>query len=139
MKAPAAHRKVLVSIAGAVWLVVGAVLMIVAIRWTAPFHGYRLLCLAAGAIAGIMVFKYGFGRLAAANIERIFAQAPGKDKVCLFAFQNVRSYVIIIIMVGLGYTLRHLPISKLYLVPVYFAIGEGMALSSLSYYCRLRR
>ena len=139
MKAPAASRKVLVFIAGTVWFVVGMVLMIIAIRWTAPFHGYRLLYLAVGAAGGVIIFMYGFGRLAAANIERIFAQAPGKDKVCLFAFQNTRSYVIIVIMIGMGYTLRHLPISKLYLVPVYFAIGEGMTLSSLSYYRRLRR
>ena len=138
MKAPAAHRKVLVFAAGAVWFVVGMVLIVVAIRWTAPFDGFRPLYLAAGAAAGVIIFRYGFGRLASANIERIFAQAPGKDKVCLFAFQNTRSYVIIVIMIGMGYTLRHLPISKLYLVPVYFAIGEGLTLSSLSYYRRLR-
>jgi hypothetical protein len=47
--------------------------------------------------------------------------------------------VIIIVMMVLGYTLRHLPIPRVYLAPIYLGIGLGLFLSSLKYYARLKR
>ncbi len=139
MKAPAAQRKVLVFVAGLVWSVVGAALIAVAVRWAIPLlSDYHLLWLAAGLIGGYIIYRFGFSRLVAVNIQRIFAQAPGKDKVCIFSFQNTKSYVMIVVMILMGYTMRHLPIPKLYLSPVYTAIGLALLLSSLIYYRRLR-
>lgn len=139
MKAPAAQRKVLVFVAGLVWSAVGAALIAVAIRWAVPLSkDYHLLWLAAGATGGYIIYRFGFSKLVAVNIQRIFSQAPGKDKVCVFSFQNTKSYLMIIIMIIMGYTLRHLPIPKLYLSPVYVAIGMALVLSSLIYYRRLQ-
>ena len=139
MKTPAAKREVLVLTAGLVWSAVGLWLIATAVRWIIPFEsGYSLSWLIVGGAAGVVIYRYGFSRLAATNISRIFLQAPGKDKVCLFSFQNTKSYFIIIIMICLGYLLRHLPVSKVYIVPVYSAIGLALLLSSLNYYRRLR-
>jgi len=137
MKAPAAKRKTLVLLAGIVWSAVGIGLMIAATYWILPYRDVELPWIIAGVAAGVVIFRFGFSRLVKVNIARIFAQAPGKDRVCLFAFQNARSYAIVIVMMAMGYTLRHLPISKMYIMPIYAAIGLAMLLSSLIYYRHL--
>ncbi len=137
MKAPSAKRNTLVLLAGIVWSAVGIGLMIAAMFWILPYRPVELPWIVAGVVAGVIVFRFGFSRLVKVNIARIFDQAPGKDRVCLFAFQNTRSYAIVVVMMAMGYTLRHLPISKMYIMPIYAAIGLAMLLSSLIYYRHL--
>lgn len=134
MNSPAVDRKILRMLAGIVWSAVGLGLCLVAVYWIVVTDGNRLIPSIVGAAAGIIIYRYGFSPLARKNKKRIYEQAPGKDKVCLFAFQNWRSYIIIVFMMLLGFTLRHLPISKLYIAPIYLAIGLGLLLSSLTYY-----
>jgi hypothetical protein len=134
MEAPSAKRSILVLLAGIFWSGVGVALLAVATNWLLSVHEFVLVSLGVGTIAGLAVYRFGFSRLARTNLTRIFNQAPGKDRVCLFAFQNTRSYIIMVTMMGLGYTLRHLPVPRLFLAPVYLAIGLGLLLSSLVYY-----
>nr|MBN2277325.1 hypothetical protein [candidate division Zixibacteria bacterium] len=137
MKAPAVDRKILVLLAGLVWSLVGIGLMIAAISWLIPAGYGSILAFSIGVVAGIPINRLGFSKLAKRNIVRIFQQAPGKDKICLFAFQNIRSYFIVLIMMVMGYALRHLPIPKIYLSPLYLTIGWGLFLASLKYYARI--
>ena len=138
MNAPSASRHILVLLAGLIWSAVGIALSIVAGIWLASSHGGIAIALGVGIIGGAIVYRFGFSRLVRMNLERIFSQAPGKEKVCLFAFQNTRSYIILVVMMALGYTLRHLPIPRIYLAPVYLTIGLALFLSSLGYYASLR-
>jgi hypothetical protein len=87
-----------------------------------------------GLILALIVYHFGFSRIARKNIDRLF-QYP--DKVCFFAFQAWRSYLIIAIMAALGAFLRHSSISRKYLAVVYLTIGGALVLSSLHYYVRL--
>jgi uncharacterized membrane protein len=137
MKAPSVDRRVLVLTAGVVWSAVGLVLVLAAILWLISSHKNVTIPITVGVISGVIVYRYGFVKLAKKNLIRVYQQAPGKDKVCMFAFQNARSYVIAAGMLLLGYGLRHLPISKIYLAPVYSAIGLGLLLSSFEYYHHL--
>jgi len=137
MKAPSANRRVLVLLAGIIWSVVGLVLMSVATGWLLSSQRDIILPLLVGIAVGLVVHRFGFSKMVSVNLVRIYEQAPGKDKVCAFAFQNKRSYLTIVIMILLGYTLRHPPIVKIYLAPVYLAIGFGLFISSLQYYLRL--
>jgi hypothetical protein len=136
MKAPSVNRRVLVMIAGVVWSLVGLALIGVGFLWLISSHKNVIMSITIGIISGIVVYRYGFSKLAQKNLIRIFDQAQGKEKICVFAFQNTRSYLIAASMMLIGYLLRHLPIPKLYLVPIYFAIGLGLFLSSLQYYNR---
>lgn len=138
MQTPAVNRSVLVLMAGVVWSIVGLVLIGVAGNWMISSSGNIVGPLLIGTAAGILVYYYGFSRLARTNLIRIAELSPTKSKVCLFAFQAWRSYLIIIVMMLLGFTLRHLPIPRLWLAPVYLAIGLGLALSSVLYYARLQ-
>ena len=115
---------------------VGLALCSMAVYWLFTVPGNWIIALLTGLIAGLIVYYFGFLKLVRKNRTRIREQAPGDRKVCLFAFQSWRSYIIIIIMMALGFTLRHLPISRMYLVPVYLAIGIGLFLASLHYYSK---
>ncbi len=137
MKAPAARRRTLVFVAGAIWSLVGLLLISTAVVWVLGSPRWGIIQLVGGAVAGYVIYRFGFSRLARRNLLRIYAQAPEKDKVCVFAFQNIRSYVLIVIMMGLGYGLRHSGLPKVLLAPAYLAIGLGLLLSSLLYYSRL--
>jgi len=134
MKSPAVDRKVVRLLAGMVWTAVGLALCAVSVYWLTNTDGNWIVPLVIGIIVGIAVYYFGFSRLVIKNRTRIEKQSPGKDKICLFAFQSWRNYIIVVVMMAMGYTLRHLGISRNYLVPVYMAIGVGLFLSSLLYY-----
>ena len=94
--------------------------------------------LAAGAcLAGCLVYRFGFSKIALKNVARISRFAGGK--VCLFAFQAWRSYLLILFMVGLGYAIRHLSFLPPALVAgIYLTIGSALFLSSSVYFSRFR-
>jgi hypothetical protein len=138
MKTPAAQRKVLVMLAGFLWSAVGIVLIAIAFGWEISFSGNLLIAIIVAVMTGAAIYRFGFSRLAAKNLSRIYAQAPGKEKVCVFAFQDKRSYFIVAVMMAMGYGLRHSPLPKVYLAPFYMAIGLALLLSSMHYYWHLR-
>jgi hypothetical protein len=139
MKAPSVDRRVLVLTAGLLWSAVGLILMLAAALWLISSHRSMIIPVTIGVVAGLIVYRCQFVKLARKNLIRIYSQAPGKNRVCIFAFQNARSYVIAAFMMFMGYGLRHLPVSRIYLVPVYSAIGIGLLLSSFEYYHHLSR
>jgi hypothetical protein len=134
MEAPSAKRKTLFVIAGSLWLAVGLVLVAVAICWLLPISLAGLLILAAGILGAIIIHYFGLSRLAKKNISRIVELAPEKEKICLFAFQNVRGYFVVLIMIALGYTLRHAPIQRIYIAPAYATMGLALIFSSTRYF-----
>lgn len=136
MSAPKAKRSTLIILAGVVWSIVGLALIAVALNWMIASPAASAIPLAIGIMAGAVIYHFGFSKLVRINLERINALGPGKERVCIFAFQAWRSYLIIPIMMALGYTLRHLPLPRTQIAPIYLAIGLGLFLSSLIYYRR---
>jgi hypothetical protein len=132
---PAVPRNWLIATAGVMWSAVGVILCLMAYHWLATVVIKRpILFGLAGFLLALVVYYFGFSRIARKNIDRLF-QYP--DKVCFFAFQAWRSYLIIAIMAALGAFLRHSSISRQYLAVVYLTIGGALVLSSLHYYVRL--
>lgn len=131
---PAVSRDWLWLIAGILWSLVGLALCTTACYWLSmvewPWGGVGA---GIGFGAGIPVYRFGFSRIARKNADRI-AQQPAT--VCLFAFQAWRSYGLIIIMMILGYLLRHSGLPRLIVAGVYAAVGTGLTLSSSIYYER---
>ncbi|MGB5107818.1 MAG: hypothetical protein WBP29_02490 [Candidatus Zixiibacteriota bacterium] len=140
MRKPAAKRNTLTLIAGIVWSLTGLFLSSVALSWLVGSEiVYLIIAVIGGIGVGWLIYHFKFGELANQNIQRIYSQSPGQDKVCVFAFQNFRSYFLVIIMMTMGYLVRHSGVPKPYLAPFYFAIGAAMFLSSIAYYRHLRR
>ncbi len=140
IKKPAAKRNTLALVAGIVWSGTGVFLTSVAISWLIDTGtGYLVAALAAGIAIGWVVYRFKFSKLARENIDRIYTQSPGQEKVCVFAFQNLRSYFLVVIMMAMGYVVRHSGLPKPYLAPFYLAIGVSLLLSSMGYYWHLSR
>ena len=121
------------------WSGVGLMLCNLAHGWLLPVAFPQVLWMTfAGVLLASAIFYFGFSKLAKKNIQRITDMAG--DKICLFAFQEWTSYPLVVVMIGMGISLRNfLPIPKPYLAIAYIVIGGGLFLSSLCYYKYLLR
>lgn len=129
---PAVDKRILIALSGITWSIVGIILCNLAINWLSQAtHQSGILLGLAGIILSLLIHHFGFLRLVDRNIERILSK---KDKVCIFAFQAWKSYLIVAIMVGMGIALRHSPLPKPYLSIIYTGFGGAMILSSIRYY-----
>jgi hypothetical protein len=129
---PAVDRKVLIFVSGLLWSIVGIMLCKLAVGWLSPVGGKNAVWPGlTGIILSILIYSFGFLKLVNKNTSRILSK---EGKVCIFAFQPWKSYLIILVMIGMGTALRHSPIPKPYLAIIYIGFGGAMVLSSLVYY-----
>jgi hypothetical protein len=129
---PAIGKKYLILLAGLMWCGVGIMLVIFAVSWLEHYEGKgKLVFYSAGFIAAMPIHHFGFLRLADKNLARLLSLT---EKKCLFSFITIKSYMIIIIMIALGITLRHSAIPKQYLSILYNGIGLGLFLSGIRYF-----
>ncbi len=132
---PAVPRNWLIATAGVMWSAVGVILCLMAYHWlTTVVSKWSILFGVIGLLLAMVVYYFGFSKIARKNIDRLF---QFQDKVCFFAFQAWKSYLIIALMATMGAFLRHSSIPKQYLAVIYLAIGGALILSSLHYYARL--
>jgi hypothetical protein len=128
---PAVDKKYLMLTAGLMWCGVGVMLISFAISWLNNFTGRGIIFFyTAGLMTGMPIYFLGFLKLAQKNISRLLA-FPGKK--CFFSFITWKSYLIILVMVTLGITLRHSSIPKQYLSVLYNGLGIGLFLSGINY------
>ena len=131
---PGTPKNWLLLTAGLIWTAVGILLVSLALGWILqPAVDSGWIYLVSGFGLAYLIYKFGFSRLAAKNNQRI-KDLP-VEKPCLFAFQEWHSYPLVLLMIGLGITLRKFtPIPKPLLGILYIGIGGGLGGSSLIYY-----
>jgi hypothetical protein len=134
---PAVSKYWLIALAGLMWSLVGIMLCRLAFIWLKPVPWRRALPLESlGLIAALTVYRFGFSKIALKNIARL-CLLP--EKTCIFAFQAWKSYLIIIFMILLGFTLRHSPLPRHLLAVIYETIGGALFFSSFHFYGRIWR
>lgn len=134
---PAVHRNWLLLLAGVVWSAVGLMLCRQGAGWLAADRWTLALWLTGlGLLVALPIYRLGFVRIARRNIDRIDG---GPTRVCVFSFQPWKSYLIVLLMVALGFGLRHSELPRLALAPLYISIGGALLLASAHYYLRLWR
>ena len=131
---PAAKKKWLCFLSGAIWTGVGIFLCSLTISWLRPLNLEKsLVCGLAGIVLAIFINFYGFTPFAKKNLRRI--DSYQKEKVCVFAFQKRSSYPLVLFMIALGIFLRkYSPIPKTWLAILYIGIGGSLFLASFRYY-----
>jgi len=136
---PRLPKNWLLLTAGLMWTAVGSYLISLTIDWIfAPTVESPWLFWLPGIGLALLIFRFGFSRLARKNSLRI--NNLDVEKPCLFAFQEWHSYPLIAFMIGLGITLRnYAPIPKALLGTMYIGIGGGLGLSSFRYYWQIFR
>jgi hypothetical protein len=128
---PLVDRKTLVFLSGFVWSAVGVMLCFRAAGWLKELGGDEGAFVVLGALLALLIHHFGFLKLVYKNKDRISSL---EDKNPVSAFQERKSYIIIIIMICLGIVLRHSPIPKQWLSVIYLGFGGAMILSSIKYY-----
>ena len=128
---PAVDKRVLLLLAGALWVGVGTMLLSFAYSWLRAYRGTDSVAFAgAGVAAALIIHHFGFLRVVDGNLGRIL---PMEGKRCVFSFMSWKSYLIVAVMVVMGVTLRRSPIPKHYLAILYTGIGLALILSSVRY------
>ncbi|MEK6776905.1 MAG: hypothetical protein AABY87_08505 [bacterium] len=121
----------LILLSGLMWIGVGIMLLSLALHWLVAKGGTDAILLGAvGFLGSLVIHRYGFLKVVDKNLGRIL---PMQGKRCLFAFQSWKSYLMIVVMIGMGIGLRHSSIPKHYLAVLYIGIGMALVLSSMRY------
>jgi hypothetical protein len=127
----------LFAASGVMWSAVGIMMCATAIAWLSDGGMGRGMAFGlAGLVLAMLSVRWGFGSIAQKNIRRL-RRLP--DRGCFFAFQAWKSYLIIMVMIVLGVTLRHSSIPKHFLAVAYTAIGGALIVGSFYYYRHLSR
>ena len=128
---PGVPKSALLLISGMLWIMVGVMLNGFVYSWLrTERRDYALLAAVIGFVCSFGIHHFGFLRLVDRNLDRIL---PMEGRRCIFSFMPWKSYIVIIIMIVIGFLLRHSPIPKLYLAVPYTGIGTALILSSVRY------
>jgi hypothetical protein len=128
---PSVSRRTLLLLAGLIWIGVGATLLSYGGGWLReghPAHTFTLVAI--GVFAALLIHHFGFLRVVDKNLGRIL---PMEGKRCVFSFMSWKSYLMVGLMMAMGFGLRHSPIPKHYLAVLYIGIGLALILSSIRY------
>lgn len=114
------------------WCGVGVMLVSFAGSWLSPYNMMEQgIYYTAGFLTALPIHHFGFLKIADKNLSRLL---PLTEKKCFFSFITWRSYIIVLIMVTMGITLRHSSIPKRYLSILYTGIGLALFLSGIRYF-----
>ncbi|MFH1467533.1 MAG: hypothetical protein ABIO70_24320 [Pseudomonadota bacterium] len=118
---PAVRRGSAQVLAGLVWVGVGLLLGGRGVAWASGLTLGSGLGLVALGVALAVAFWYGmFGRVVGKNLGRL---AGMPERMCVFALQSWKGWVLVGVMIPLGIALRHAPLSRAWLVAPYVAMG----------------
>ena len=129
---PSVPKKWLYWVCGLLWLGVGIMLCLRALFWIKEINtlfswGLLFLMLFLSVLPG----KFLLSRIAKRNLKRLDQQP---ERVCFFAFQPLRSYLIIALMIFMGVSLRRSSVPRLYLALVYALMGGALVSASALYF-----
>lgn len=128
---PAVDKRVLLFLAGFMWICVGILLLSFSYSWIHALHDSVSLVLAGmGLVLALVIHHFGFLRVVDKNLGRIL---PLEGKKCIFSFMTWKSYIIVAIMIMLGVLFRQSPIPKPLLSILYTGIGLALIFSSFRY------
>jgi hypothetical protein len=119
--------------AALVWTFAGSMLLF---RGTLLFTADKYLLwlrLPLSLVAGILFYRQIFSNISVKHTQRIATLKP--EKPCLFSFFNVRSYILMTIMITAGISLRKSGIlPPVYLSVIYVTMGIPLFISSFRFY-----
>lgn len=129
---PQVERRWLRWAAGVLWSAAGVMLLVRAAGWLVAEEPSRaVVFLLVGTVAAVVIGRFKFGHIAERNRRRI---EQLQEPVGLWAFQSIRSYLLVVGMMAFGIALRHSTVPKHYLAVLYVGIGGGLILASLTYF-----
>jgi hypothetical protein len=129
---PRINKRYLLYIAAAVWLFAGGMLMFRGSSYLLG-NGYNLLIhYLIGLPLGIAFYQFLIKKIAMRHIDRI--KGYKQDKVCTFAFFDVKSYIMMGFMMALGLTIKQLDfVDPMILYTYLLMMGTPLILASVKF------
>jgi hypothetical protein len=126
---PRAAGRTQLLLAGALWSVVGTLLLGFGARWSIEAFGlgWGILAIGLGAGAGLLKGRFVLDRAAGRIADRIAERGDGH---CAGGFLSARSWLLVALMSGAGRLLRGGLVPHAVLGPLYAALGAGLLFSS---------
>jgi hypothetical protein len=130
---PRIGRRYLYMIAALVWTFAGSMLLFRGMLLFMDDDHLFWIRISISTIAGILFYRILFSGISRKHTNRIAAIEP--DRPCLFSFFNVRSYILMTLMITAGISLRKSGIiSPEYLSIIYVTMGIPLFISSFRFY-----
>jgi hypothetical protein len=130
---PRIGRRYLYMIAALVWTFAGSMLLFRGMLLFMDDDHLFWIRISISIIAGILFYRFLFSKISRKHTNRIAAIGP--DRPCLFSFFNVRSYILMSLMITAGISLRKSGIvSPEYLSIIYVTMGIPLFISSFRFY-----
>lgn len=130
---PAVPKRVLLFVAAILWTVAGSMLLFRGFRMLDPEVSLLWVKLSVTLLAGLVFYWKVFAGLSLKHTLRILNMKV--ENPCLFAFFNVRSYLMMVLMISMGVTLRKTGwVSASYLAYLYLTMSVPLMLSSVRFY-----
>jgi hypothetical protein len=130
---PRISRRYLLFVAAFIWTMAGGILLfrgMLMFRNTRLYYWPRLIM---SGLGGIVFYLILFSRISRKHTVRIL-NLP-YERPCLFSFFNLRSYILMSVMITAGITLRKTGlISPVYLSVVYVTMGIPLFISAFRFY-----
>lgn len=125
---PRCYKKNLLFLAGSLWLIAGFMVAKLGAEVILTSSSNMFISAVITAITFYIFFNFIFKKLVIKHRDRI--RAKSQDKLCLFSFFDIKSYIIMAFMMGLGITIRSIPtINPLCWAAVYVGIGGALFLA----------
>jgi len=124
---PAAKTKTLLLLSASLWTVIGCMLISKGCYRLFPLPEYKTLIVLSACIAAALKSRYMLDRAAIKAIKRIHTFEGG---TCLGAVYSVKTWLLVLCMIGMGGILRNSSLPMALLSFIYLTIGLALAGSS---------
>lgn len=130
---PAVPKRYLLMTAAIVWTLAGSMLLFRGFSILLISPQLRWLKIILSLCSGILFFVFLFSKISLKHTQRIIDMPI--ERPCVFSFFNLRSYIMMTVMIGMGITLRKTGLVPLqYLSCFYVAMGTPLLLSAFRFY-----
>lgn len=130
---PDLPRRYLLFIAAIVWTFAGGMLLYKGSNLFLSYRNFFWLRLISSAICGILFYLLLFSKISFRHTRRIVNLK--NDKPCLFSFFDLKSYILMTVMITSGILLRNSGlVAPEYLSILYITMGIPLFLSAFRFY-----
>lgn len=130
---PRTSKRNLLFVAAFIWTFAGGMLLTRGIMMLAIDRDFLLIRLIISTIGGFLFFWFLFSKISKKHVERIIGLKI--DRPCTFSFFNVRSYIMMTLMISMGVFLRKSGVvPPFYLSVLYVTMGIPLFISAFRFY-----
>ncbi|PKP53349.1 MAG: hypothetical protein CVT92_04885 [Bacteroidetes bacterium HGW-Bacteroidetes-1] len=130
---PKTSKRYLLFLAAFFWSYAGGMLIFKSLMILPHNMSFPFLRMTASILAGLLFYRFVFSKISKKHVMRITHLS--NNSPCLFSFFNVKSYVLMTIMIFSGLALRKSGlVPAVYLSMFYLAMGIPLLLSSFRFY-----